>query len=79
MLLKNNKTQPGKETIYNASANIFGVFADGAPVKLNLEVKVLINTARKKTYLLFIVSPREKTDAIWKTLYQIQKEFSLPD
>lgn len=70
---------PGKETIYNASADIFGVFADGAPVKLNLEVKVLINRALKRTYLLFIASPREKTDAIWKTLYRIQKEFTMPD
>jgi len=69
----------GKETIYNASANIFGVFADGAPVKLNLEIKVLINAARKKTYLLFIASPLKKTDAIWKTLYGIQKEFKMPD
>jgi hypothetical protein len=32
---KDNTT--GKETIYNASTNIFGVFTDGAPVKLNLE------------------------------------------
>ncbi len=69
----------GKETIYNTSANIFGVFADGAPVKLNLEVKVLMNKARKRTYLLFIASPREKTNAIWKTLYRIQKEFTVPD
>ena len=73
------KTRLVKETIYNASANIFGVFADGAPVKLNLEVKVLMNRAKKRTYLLFIASPREKTDAIWKTLYRIQKEFTMPD
>ena len=66
------------EVIYNASLNVFGVFADGAPVKLNMEVKVLINPAAKKTYLLFIASPREKTDAVWKKLYKIQKEFTIP-
>ncbi len=31
---------PPNEIIYNASMNVFGVFADGAPVKLNSEVKV---------------------------------------
>jgi len=67
------------ETIYNASVNIFGVFADGAPVKLNLEVKVLIDAAAKKTYLLVIASPSNKTDAVWKTLYGIQKKFTIPD
>ncbi len=77
--VEKQQTTTGKQTIYNASANIFGVFADGAPVKLNLEIKVLINAARKKTYLLFIASPREKTDAIWKALYGIQKEFEMPD
>lgn len=66
------------EIIYNASVNVFGVFADGAPVKLNMEVKVLMNTAAKKTYLIFIASPREKTDAIWKKLYAIQKSFAIP-
>jgi hypothetical protein len=67
------------ETIYTASLIIFGVFADGAPVKLNAEVKVLLDTAVKNTYLIFIASPREKTDAIWKKLYEIQKEFTVPN
>ena len=69
---------PANETIYNASVNIFGVFADGAPVKLNLEVKVIMDAAAKRSYLVFIASPREKTDDIWKTLYRIQKEFKIP-
>jgi hypothetical protein len=59
--------------------NVFGVFADGAPVKLNMEIKVLMNPAAKKTYLIFIASPREKTDAIWKKLYEIQKRFTIPN
>jgi hypothetical protein len=66
------------EIIYNASVNIFGVFADGAPVKLNMEVKVLINAAAKKTYLFFIASPHKKTDDVWKELYTLQKDFIIP-
>ena len=66
------------EIIYNALLNVFGVFADGASVKLNAEVKVLMNTAAKKTYLIFIASPREKTDDVWKELYMIQKDFTIP-
>ena len=69
---------PDNEIIYNAFLNVFGVFADGAPVKLNSEVKVLMNTAAKKTYLIFIASPQEKTHSVWKELYNIQKDFVVP-
>lgn len=69
---------PANEIIYNASLNIFGVFADGAPVKLNSEVKVLMDIAAKKTYFIFIASPRDKTDPIWNELYKIQKDFVIP-
>jgi len=58
--------------------NLFGVFADGAPVKLNMEIKVLINTAAQKTYLVMITSPRDKKDPVWKDLYRVQKEFRIP-
>jgi hypothetical protein len=73
------KSTAANEIIYNASVNVFGVFADGAPVKLNMEVKVFMNTPAKKTYLLFIASPREKTDAVWKNLYEIQRQFIIPN
>ena len=66
------------EIIYNALLDIFGVFTDGAPVKLNMEIKVLINSAANKTYLIFIASPQVKTVIVWKELYQIQKEFKVP-
>ena len=66
------------EVIYNASLNVFGVFEDGAPVKLNSEVKVLMDTAAKKNYLIFIASPKEKTHSVWKELYNIQKDFVIP-
>ncbi|MEO8415570.1 MAG: hypothetical protein ABI472_18050 [Ginsengibacter sp.] len=74
---KNNTT--GDEIIYNALLNIFGVFADGAPVKLRMEVKVLTDTVSAKTYLVFIASPHEKTNEAWKELYQVQKDFTFPE
>ena len=77
--LEKNKGVNAKEVVYTGFLNIFGVFADGAPVKLNIEVKILMNTALKKTYLIFIASPLEKTDAIWKELYKIQKESTVPN
>ena len=77
--VEKKKGMPANEIIYNASLNIFGVFADGAPVKLNMEVKVLKNPSAKKTYLVFITSPREKTDPVWEQLYKIQKEFTIPN
>jgi hypothetical protein len=78
-MVERKKGVPADETIYNASLNIFGVFADGAPVKLNMEVKIITNTTAKQTYLVFITSPREKTDAVWKKLYEIQKDFRMPN
>ena len=66
-----------KEVIYNAVLNIFGVFADGAPVKLNMEVKFLNDKTASKIYLLFIASPLDKNNGIWQQLYTIQKNFSL--
>ena len=72
------KTVPGKDVIYDALLNVFGVFADGAPVKLNTEVKVLEDAGHKKVYLLFIVSPQPRTDELWRTLYRLQKSFTIP-
>jgi hypothetical protein len=72
---KNNTAE--NEIIYNASLNIFGVFADGAPVKLNMEIKVLNDEKANKTYLVFIASPHERTDKVWDKLYTIQKDFSI--
>jgi hypothetical protein len=72
------KGLPAGEHIYTGSLNIFGVFTDGAPVKLNAEVKVVKDMAGKKTYLVFIASPLEKTNANWIELYKIQKEFTMP-
>lgn len=69
------KNVAANKIIYNAEADIFGVFADGAPVKLNMEIKVVSNAASKKTFLFFIASPRKKSDAVWKTLYKIQEDF----
>ncbi|MEO8861570.1 MAG: hypothetical protein ABI358_09115 [Ginsengibacter sp.] len=65
------------EVIYNAFLNIFGVFTDGAPVKLNMEIKVLHDKDASKIYLVFIASPLEKDKDIWQQLRTIQKDFSI--
>jgi hypothetical protein len=67
-----------KEAFYNILLHVFGVFADGAPVTLNMEAKVMKDVARKRVYLLFIVSPQPKTNAVWKELYKVQNEFVVP-
>lgn len=76
--IEKKKGTLNNEIIYNALLNVFGVFADSAPVQLNMEVKVLMNITAKKTYLLFIASPHEKNDKVWKELYTIQKDFMMP-
>jgi hypothetical protein len=68
---------PG-ETIYNASLEVFGVFADGALVKLNMEVKVMKDTLRQWVYLLFIASPQPRSSIIWEKLHGIQRDFKIP-
>jgi hypothetical protein len=73
-VVSKKKDVPSKETVYNATVNLFGVFADGAPVKLNMEINVIINPAARRTYLLFIASPRDKKEAIWNDLYAIRKK-----
>jgi hypothetical protein len=65
--------------IYNAVLNVFGVFADGAPVALNTEIRVLNDLKAKKTYLVFIASPKGKTARIWRQLYAIQNDFVIPE
>ncbi len=72
------KKNTGNETIYNAVLHIFGVFADGAPVKLIAEIKALQDSSNSKIYLVFIASPHEKSDPIWTKLYAIQKDFTIP-
>ena len=76
--IEKKKGLPRSEIIYNALLNVFGVFADGAPVKLNMEVKVLRKPADRKTYVVFIASPLDKTHDVWEGLYKIQKHFRAP-
>jgi hypothetical protein len=61
-------------TTYDATVNIFGVFTDGAPVKLNMEITNVTNAVTKKTYLIFLASPRDKKEYIWDDLYEIRKK-----
>lgn len=67
----------GNDVFYDATLNIFGVFADGAPVKLNAEIKVM-DDKESKIYLVYIASPHDKTDNVWKELHLIQREFKIP-
>jgi hypothetical protein len=71
------KQNAGNGAFYDATLNIFGVFADGAPVKLNTEIKVMEDKA-SKVYLVFIASPLDKKDNVWKELRSIQREFKIP-
>ena len=73
-----NKTVAANEMIYHGQAGVFGVFADGAPVQLNTQIKVFNNAEAKKTYLLFLVSPQKRDHVLWKKLYGIQKDFVAP-
>ena len=68
----------GKDVHYNSTLGIFGVFADGAPVRLNMEIKVMNDKANSKIYLVFIASPLNKTDKVWVTLHSIQNNFTIP-
>jgi hypothetical protein len=72
------KTNTDHALIYNAILHIFGVFADGAPVTLNMEIKVLQDPPAIKTYLIFIASPLDKTGQVWAELYKIQRDFMIP-
>jgi len=74
-----NEDAPAKETVYNATVNLFGVFADGAPVKLNMEINVIGNAPARRTYLFFIASPRDKKEPLWNELYAIRKKVNNRD
>jgi hypothetical protein len=71
-------TNTGKDVRYNATLDIFGVFADGAPVTLNAEIKVLNDKPASKTYLVYVASPLNKTDPAWTKLRSIQNDFTIP-
>jgi hypothetical protein len=74
----NKKKLADGQTIYDFILNVFGVFADAGPVKLNMEVKVLSKKGYQRTYLLFITSPQPKTSSVWEKLYQVQRDFKIP-
>jgi len=79
VVIEPNNTAEKSSPVYSALLNVFGVFADGAPVKLNAEVKLMNDAKAKKVYLLFITSPQEKANDVWKMLYKIQKDFAIPN
>jgi hypothetical protein len=71
------KTTAG-QPVYSITLHVFGVFADGAPVSLNMEAKVFADAPHQRVYLLFIVSPQPTTAPIWQDLYKVQETFVLP-
>jgi len=58
-------------TRYEATVNLFGVFTDGAPVKLNMEILVSNSPKKEKTAAIFLASTQAKNEPIWKTLHGI--------
>ena len=65
----------GANDHYKAVLHIFGVFADGAPVTLNMDIKLIRNKPALKVYIVFIASPNPVTDPGWKQLYGILDSF----
>jgi hypothetical protein len=72
------KKTADKTPVYSITLHAFGVFADGAPVILNIEAKVFADAPHQRAYLLFIVSPQPTTAPIWQDLYKVQQTFVLP-
>jgi hypothetical protein len=77
-VITRKRTLSSKTIIYDSSLTIFGVFADGALLKLNMEIKVVKDMPHQKIYLLFVTSPQPKTSAVWDKLYEIQRNFKIP-
>jgi hypothetical protein len=74
VLVKKKKAVAPDKVSYNGTVNLFGVFADGAPVTLYMEIDSLSNTATNKTWIFFLASPRDKKDPIWKEFREIRRK-----
>lgn len=57
---------------FDAAVTTFGVFDDGAVVTLNMEITAIPDSKRKKTFLIFLASPKARNEPIWKELYDIR-------
>lgn len=72
------KPTADKTYMYDVTLQMFGVFTDGSPVTLNMEIKVMEDPLHQKVYLLMIASPQPKTNPVWQELYKEQREFVMP-
>jgi len=68
------KTRERVPGMYNATVNLFGVFTDGAPVKLNMAISVTNYLTNKKTLIIFLASTQDYNEPIWKELYDIRRK-----
>ncbi len=74
----NKEKNAEADIIFNVKLHIFGVFTDGAPVNLNMLIKVLTDKQTSKTYIVFIASPLDTTNGVRKQLHSIQNNFTMP-
>jgi hypothetical protein len=69
------KSGSGKTIIHKGSLHIFGVFTDGRPLTLHMEIKEIDDAAHQKVFLHMIASPLPLTDVIWQQLHTEQTQF----
>ncbi len=62
----------------HAQIDWYDPFVTGKPLSLHLEIWGRTADAGKRSCLFAIVSPKEKTAAVWETLRKIQREFACP-
>jgi hypothetical protein len=57
----------------NATVVFFDSFTDGRKVTLNVEARIVPQSAAKKTGLVLLISPQPKSHAVWQTLREIDR------
>lgn len=62
---------------YSGEIIYFDTFNNGEQIILNTEIEILPNKSKNKTYIIGLVSPKQKEDKLWKELYNIRKNIKL--
>jgi len=63
---------------FHAQIDWYDPFVTGKPLSLQLEIWGRSADAGKRSCLFAIVSPKEKTEAVWETLRRIHSGFTCP-